>query len=372
MMFIPKQRFVIFTLNNNNDILQQNDKIEEINEMEYLMKKLKLKENNYNFWDLTKKNKKINQVNQLNNGDCNKIEEKKHNDSYWKVIDVSNIWDRFTDEEIIYFDDENDENNENDENKNNNNNNIFDEITILNGLFMGLGRIYCGTINENSNIHIFGPRHHDGENDHIIIKGYKLFHFMGKDIGHMKCIPSGNICGIGGIHEYLQKSGFITTSINVPMVKTISTMSFPIVRVAIEPKKYKDFENLKLGLKLLNKCDTGAEILLQENGEYVICASGELHLARCVRDLKDTFAKNIELNVSEPIVSFKETIINVTKQELNDRKQYIEKLNKEIKKNKDNDNNDNNNINDIRLMTIEEYEIYINNYIKKSKFPDIN
>ncbi len=28
--------------------------------------------------------------------------------------------------------------------------------------------------------------------------------------------------------------------------------------------------------------------------------------------------------------------------------------------------------NDIRLMTIEEYEIYISNYIKKSKFPDID
>ena len=28
--------------------------------------------------------------------------------------------------------------------------------------------------------------------------------------------------------------------------------------------------------------------------------------------------------------------------------------------------------NDIRLMTIEEYEIYINDYIKKSKFPNIN
>ncbi len=28
--------------------------------------------------------------------------------------------------------------------------------------------------------------------------------------------------------------------------------------------------------------------------------------------------------------------------------------------------------NDIRLMTIEEYKIYLNNYIKKSKFPDIN
>ncbi len=28
--------------------------------------------------------------------------------------------------------------------------------------------------------------------------------------------------------------------------------------------------------------------------------------------------------------------------------------------------------NDIRLMTIEEYKIYLNNYIKKSKFPDID
>ena len=46
------------------------------------------------------------------------------------------------------------------------------------------------------------------------------------------------------------------------------------------------------------------------------------------------------------------------------------------KSDKKNDNNKLTEIikksNDIRLMTIEEYEIYINNYIKKSKFPDIN
>ena len=28
--------------------------------------------------------------------------------------------------------------------------------------------------------------------------------------------------------------------------------------------------------------------------------------------------------------------------------------------------------NDIRLMSVDEYKIYINDYIKKSKFPDIN
>ena len=47
--------------------------------------------------------------------------------------------------------------------------------------------------------------------------------------------------------------------------------------------------------------------------------------------------------------------------EQNDKKNDNNKLTEIIKKS-----------NDIRLMTIEEYEIYINNYIKKSKFPDIN
>ena len=28
--------------------------------------------------------------------------------------------------------------------------------------------------------------------------------------------------------------------------------------------------------------------------------------------------------------------------------------------------------NDIRLMSIDEYKIYVNDYIKKSKFPDMN
>jgi len=47
--------------------------------------------------------------------------------------------------------------------------------------------------------------------------------------------------------------------------------------------------------------------------------------------------------------------------EKSDKKNDNNKLIEIIKKSKD-----------IRLMTFEEYEIYINDYIKKSKFPDIN
>ena len=47
--------------------------------------------------------------------------------------------------------------------------------------------------------------------------------------------------------------------------------------------------------------------------------------------------------------------------EKSDKKKDNNKLTEIIKKS-----------NAIRLMTIEEYEIYINNYIKKSRFPVIN
>jgi len=46
---------------------------------------------------------------------------------------------------------------------------------------------------------------------------------------------------------------------------------------------------------------------MQENGEHILAAWGEVHLQRCIEDLETTFAK-VPVNVSEPIVNFKETV----------------------------------------------------------------
>ena len=47
---------------------------------------------------------------------------------------------------------------------------------------------------------------------------------------------------------------------------------------------------------------------MQESGEHVITTLGEVHVEKCVRDLEESYAK-IKLNVSKPIVSFRETIV---------------------------------------------------------------
>ncbi|KAJ3051248.1 Cytoplasmic GTPase/eEF2-like protein (ribosomal biogenesis) [Rhizophlyctis rosea] len=61
------------------------------------------------------------------------------------------------------------------------------------------------------------------------------------------------------------------------------------------------------GLRLLNQADPCVEIMMQETGEQVILCAGELHLERCLKDLRESFAK-IDIQVSPPIVPFRETI----------------------------------------------------------------
>lgn len=67
-------------------------------------------------------------------------------------------------------------------------------------------------------------------------------------------------------------------------------------------------DKLVKGLRLLNQADPCVEVMLQETGEHVIMGAGELHLERCLKDLRERFAK-IAIHVSPPIVPFRESIV---------------------------------------------------------------
>ena len=81
----------------------------------------------------------------------------------------------------------------------------------------------------------------------------------------------------------------------------------PIVKVAVEPENVSDMPALVEGLRLLNRSDAFVEVGLMETGEHVIAAAGEVHLERCIADLRERFAK-VALKVSPPLVSFRESV----------------------------------------------------------------
>lgn len=58
----------------------------------------------------------------------------------------------------------------------------------------------------------------------------------------------------------------------------------------------------------MKKADACVQVIVQENGEHVLLTLGEVHLERCVADLEQRYAR-VKLNVSKPIVPFRETIV---------------------------------------------------------------
>ena len=47
-----------------------------------------------------------------------------------------------------------------------------------------------------------------------------------------------------------------------------------------------DMDNLVRGMKLLYQSDPCVEVLVQDSGEHVIVAAGEVHLQKCLDDLR--------------------------------------------------------------------------------------
>lgn len=48
---------------------------------------------------------------------------------------------------------------------------------------------------------------------------------------------------------------------------------------------------------------------MEETGEHVIAGAGELHLEICLKDLQNDFMASAEIIVSDPLVSFCETVL---------------------------------------------------------------
>jgi elongation factor 2 len=91
----------------------------------------------------------------------------------------------------------------------------------------------------------------------------------------------------------------------------IRTMKFsvsPVVRRAVECKTASDLPKLVEALKRLSKSDPMVQIYTEESGEHVIAGCGELHLEICLKDLQEDFMEGRPIKISDPVVSYRETV----------------------------------------------------------------
>ncbi|KAG1470378.1 hypothetical protein G6F56_002721 [Rhizopus delemar] len=185
------------------------------------------------------------------------------------------------------------------------------EIELKGERIIGFARLYSGKIRIGQKLYVLGPKYDPKYPDEHVseVTVENLYLIMGRDLECLDEVCAGNVFGIGGLEGHVLKNGTLTSTLdNVKNMAGVQLESSPIVRVALEPEDPTEMDKLVEGLRLLNQADPCVEVMLQETGEHVILTAGELHLERCLRDLKERFAK-IEIHVSDPIVPFRENIV---------------------------------------------------------------
>uniref|UniRef100_A0A023F2G3 Ribosome assembly protein 1 n=1 Tax=Triatoma infestans TaxID=30076 RepID=A0A023F2G3_TRIIF len=205
------------------------------------------------------------------------------------------------------------------------------ESQLPDDAFVAFARVYSGVLKKGLSLYVLGPKHvpqitmqqikNEGDIDNsLTLKDLKaghhvtkviindIFLMMGRELENLEEAPAGSIVGIGGLEEHILKSATLSTEICCPSFSELNLMAVPILRVAVEPAKPSDLPALIKGLKLLNQADACVQVFVQETGEHVLVTAGEVHLERCLDDLKYRYAK-VDINASAPIIPFRETVV---------------------------------------------------------------
>merc|ERR1712226_279494 len=176
------------------------------------------------------------------------------------------------------------------------------------GRFYAFGRVFSGTVATGQKVRIMGANFTPGKKEDLYEKSIqRTILMMGRYIEAIQNVPSGNICGLVGVDQFLVKGGTISTYKEAHNMKVMRFSVSPVVRVAVECKNPSELPKLVEGLKRLSKSDPMVQCIIEESGEHIIAGAGELHLEICLKDLEEDHAQ-IPLKKSDPVVSYRETV----------------------------------------------------------------
>ncbi|KAL3630208.1 hypothetical protein CASFOL_023192 [Castilleja foliolosa] len=179
--------------------------------------------------------------------------------------------------------------------------------------FLAFARVFSGTLVSGQRVFVLSALYdplkvEESKQKHVQeAELQSLYLMMGQGLKPVDSVTAGNIIAIRGLGQHILKSATLSSTINSWPFSSMVFQVSPTLKVAIEPSDPADMAAFMKGLRLLNRADPFVEVSVSARGEHVLAAAGEVHLERCVKDLQERFAK-VSLEVSAPLVSYKETI----------------------------------------------------------------
>eukprot|EP00835_Amoeboradix_gromovi_P000566 NODE_20_length_39102_cov_0.325513.p3 type:complete len:846 gc:universal NODE_20_length_39102_cov_0.325513:27458-29995(+) len=175
-------------------------------------------------------------------------------------------------------------------------------------VILGICRVYSGYLKPDADYFIRLPKN-DGN---IKLKIKSVFILMGRSYAQVPLLYPGSI---GAIEFYdlddstLRQLRLFTFS-NISEFPDLTFQSeeeeVALIKVALEPEDPRLYNTFLKGLDWLSIIDPAVNIEHLGTGENVLICAGELHLERCINDLKEYL--NMSITVSEPLVPFRECV----------------------------------------------------------------
>jgi len=178
--------------------------------------------------------------------------------------------------------------------------------------FMAFARVFSGVLHAGQKVFVLSPLYDPVKGDTVQkhvqeVELQYLYEMLGQGLKPVASVGAGSVVAIQGLGQHILKSATLSSTKNCWPFSSMMFQASPMLKVAIEPSNPADLGALVKGLRLLNRADPFVEYTVSQRGEHVLAAAGEIHLERCIKDLEERFSK-VKLVVSDPLVSFKETI----------------------------------------------------------------
>ncbi|GEQ70885.1 hypothetical protein JCM33374_g4565 [Metschnikowia sp. JCM 33374] len=150
---------------------------------------------------------------------------------------------------------------------------------------------------------------------------HKIFLPVGRYNIEVEQAPEGSIVILHGICGSISKNATLFSKTptlapaQLPAIHNLDSGKSSFYKVAVECENPSELPKLVAALQKLTKTYLSAVTKLEESGEHVLLAPGELYLDCFLHDLRYTGEKYLSIKVSDPMVKFAETCMerSVTK-----------------------------------------------------------
>ena len=165
------------------------------------------------------------------------------------------------------------------------------------------GRVYGGTVEQGTEVYLVGSQAKS--------RVQQVGVFFGPERVPTEKVPAGNIVYITGAKGATAGETICSPENKIKEFEGLEHISEPVVTVAVEAKNTKDLPKLIEVLRQTAKEDPTIHVNInEETGEHLVSGMGELHLEVIGVRINN---KGVDINTSEPIVVYRETVAGKTK-----------------------------------------------------------